>query len=91
MFVEVFMFLYYAAYLGLGYGVPIVLAAMAFVSGDKSRMSRWLIHFLILNVLEYTVFPILDFIGLCKYYSNNSNIESNSWSFSTLSPNICLI
>lgn len=66
MLLEVFGFLYYTTYLGLGYVIPIVLAAVAFVSGDKTRMSRWLIHFLILNVLEYTFFPIFDFIGLCK-------------------------
>lgn len=66
MIIEFFGFLYYSAFLLLGYGLPIILASIAFISDDKTKMSRWLIHFLIINVMEYTLFPIFDFIGLCK-------------------------
>lgn len=66
MILEAFEFLIYALYLASGYLIPIYMAAIAYASNDKTKMSRWLIHFLLINILNHSVFPILAFIGLCN-------------------------
>ncbi|CAD8183981.1 unnamed protein product [Paramecium octaurelia] len=64
MILEVFEFLVHALYLALGYLIPISMGAVAYASNDKTKMSRWLIHFLLIHILNQTLFPILAFIGL---------------------------
>ncbi|CAK91266.1 unnamed protein product (macronuclear) [Paramecium tetraurelia] len=65
MILEAFQFLVHALYLALSYLIPISMAGGAYASNDKTKMSRWLIHFLLINILNQTLFPILAFIGLC--------------------------
>lgn len=65
MIFEVFEFLIYALYLALAYLIPILMVAAAYASNDKTKMSRWLIHFLLINIFHHTLFPIFSFIGLC--------------------------
>lgn len=65
MIFEVFEFLIYTIYLALAYLIPILMVAVAYASNEKTKMGRWLIHFLLINIFNYTVFPILAFIGLC--------------------------
>lgn len=64
--IEILAFIFHIIHIALIYVLPIGLAAIAFVTNNKEKMNRWLIHFLAINVLEYTFFPIFDFIGLCK-------------------------
>ncbi|CAD8180541.1 unnamed protein product [Paramecium octaurelia] len=64
MIFEAFEFLLYTLYLAIVYLIPIAMAAIAYASNDKQKMSRWLIHFLLINILKHTVFPILALISL---------------------------
>ncbi|CAD8105430.1 unnamed protein product [Paramecium sonneborni] len=64
MIQEGLQFILFVLHLLFGYLIPILMAALAYEQKNKEKMSRWLMHFFLINVLKQTLFPISSFIGL---------------------------
>ncbi|CAD8110324.1 unnamed protein product [Paramecium sonneborni] len=71
MILEGFQFLLFVLHLLLGQLIPILMAVLAYVSKDKEKMSRWLIHFFLINVLKHTVFQVSSLFG---FYALNDTL-----------------
>lgn len=63
MLFELLSFLCFLLMILGGYVLPVMLASKALLADDKRNLNRWLFHFIVLGVLQFTLFPINNWLG----------------------------